>query len=361
MSTRILVVDDDPISCEILKATLEAEGFDVTVASDGLEAQRLLTNDATLRLVISDWEMPNLDGPSLCRWLRSHRPSPYCFFVLLTGRSGSESVVEGLSAGVDEFLVKPIETSELLLRVRTGTRVLSLETRDTLIFALAKLAESRDPETGKHLERTQRYCRMLAEELQSSGARGKLDNEFVRLVGMTTPLHDIGKVGIPDFVLLKPGRLSEDEFQIMKTHTLIGAETLQSALQHSPKQRFLEIARDIARSHHERWDGKGYPDGLSGEQTPLSARIMSVADVYDALTSVRVYKNAMPHDVARAMIRDGAGTQFDAAVVETFLKLEARFSQVRAELQDVLHAEPAPAKADSTAGAGPTPTVRIAA
>ena len=208
---------------------------------------------------------------------------------------------------------------ELVARIGTAERVLSLETRDIAIFAMAKLAESRDPETGAHLERVRSYSRVIAQHLGGLDKFSKIITpEYARLIYLTSPLHDIGKVGIPDMVLLKPGRLSDREFEIMKTHTAIGAQTLDAALREFPNVDFLKMGRDIAASHHERVDGAGYPNKLAGEAIPLCGRIVALADVYDALTSRRVYKSAFSQDVARQMIISESGSHFDSDVVDVF-------------------------------------------
>ena len=202
--------------------------------------------------------------------------------------------------------------------------------REMTIFALAKLAESRDPETGQHLERVRDYARELAEELAANERfADQIDAHFIRLICVTSPLHDVGKVGIPDHVLLKPGRLDDREFAIMKTHCAIGAETLDSALERYPEAEFLRMARDVAACHHERADGQGYPAGLAGEDIPLCARIFALADVYDALVSRRVYKSAFTHEVAKGIVLEGQGTQFDTEVVEAFLRRERAFVRIR--------------------------------
>jgi response regulator RpfG family c-di-GMP phosphodiesterase len=209
-----------------------------------------------------------------------------------------------------------IDRLEDLIRERTQQVV---ATRDLSVFALAKLAESRDTETGQHLERMREYCRMLAEHLAVHGPYvNQIDQQYLDELYRSSPLHDIGKVGIPDAVLLKPGRLSDREFELMKQHTLIGAETLESVIDNSGEGRFLQMAAEIARHHHERFDGSGYPAGLVGEQIPLAARIVAVADVYDALTSVRVYKAAFNAEVARLMIEEQSGKHFDPAIVDAF-------------------------------------------
>jgi putative two-component system response regulator len=288
--------------------------------------------------VISDWDMPEMTGLELCRNIRGQDFGGYVYLILLTSHRGTDNLVEGMSAGADDFITKPFHAAELSVRVRAGRRVVSLETRDMAIFALAKLAESRDPETGRHLERVQRYSQTLAEQLgRSAKFTRQIDAEFIRLIYLTSTLHDIGKVGIPDSVLLKPGRLSADEFEVMKTHATIGAQTLEAALARFPDARFLQIARDIAASHHERWDGTGYPLGLQGNAIPLCGRIVSLADVYDALTSKRTYKAAFRHGLAKSIILEESGTHFDPDVVGAFLEVEGRFI----EIHEQFAAEPA--------------------
>ena len=198
--------------------------------------------------------------------------------------------------------------------------------RNLAIFALARLAETRDTDTGAHLERVREYARILAQQLQRRGNHcDEIDDFFVELIYVTCPLHDIGKVSIPDAVLLKPGRLNEAEYEIMKTHSAAGAETLGHALKKFPDADFLRMARNIACHHHERVDGTGYPDGLSGDDIPLAARIFAVVDVYDALVSKRVYKEAFTPIVAKDIILEGAGTQFDVDVIEAFIECEPAF------------------------------------
>ncbi|MBX3374697.1 MAG: response regulator [Phycisphaeraceae bacterium] len=325
---KIIAADDNEVVLAQLEATLASEGWEVITARDGAEALALVRAGAA-RLVVSDWEMPAMNGPDLVRAIRSEDLPGYVYLILLTGHSRQEEIVEGLSAGADDFIAKPFNPAELVARVRTGARILSLETRDVAIFALARLAESRDPETGAHLERVRSYCGILARSLQDDPRlEGQIDHEFVRMIYLTSPLHDIGKVGTPDCVLLKPGRLSEREFEVMKMHTVIAGETLDAALRAFPGVTFLQMARDIALTHHERWDGTGYPAGLAGEAIPLAGRIMALADVYDALTSKRVYKGAYPHETARSMIVAESGTHFDPRVVDAFLRCEAKFIEV---------------------------------
>lgn len=342
MRPKLLIVHGDEPVATAHADLCRAEGFDVEVAPTASRAKELLTADPALRIVVASWMLSDEDGLALCRWIRRERASSYTYFVVVTSRSSPDAVIEGLASGVDEFLTAPVPPLEMLMRLRIGQRLLELETRDALIFALARLAESRDPETGHHLERVSHYCHLLAQDLHERRVDG-VDSEFVALVTATSALHDIGKVGIPDGVLLKPDRLTSDEMAVMRDHTAIGASTLDAALARAPDARFLHIAREIARSHHERWDGTGYPDRLRAERIPLPARIMSVADVYDALTSRRVYKPALPHAEAAQAIRDGAGSQFDPLVVESFGRVESSFDATRRRYAD---AEPPPASAE---------------
>ncbi len=322
---RILVVDDDEMTVDMICNALEHSGYETEQAYNGRSALEILRS-GRCRLVISDWEMPELNGIELCRQVRTGQFPGYIYLILLTSHQRPEDVVEGLSAGADDFVGKPFDPTELSLRVRTGERILALETRDLTIFAMAKLAESRDTDTGTHLERVREYSYILSKEVSSHpDFRDVVTEAYCRLIYLASPLHDIGKIAIPDFVLLKPGRLSDREFEIMKSHTTHGAQTLDAALSEHPGADFLRVARDIAASHHEHFDGKGYPEGLAGDAIPVAGRIVAIADVYDALTSKRVYKDAFTHDVARAIIEEGRGTHFDPRMVDAFLAREEDF------------------------------------
>jgi len=331
---NILIAGDDEVVHLGLADALTQWGYTVRSASNGREALNAI-HEHDVRLVISDWEMPEMSGVDLCRSVRAGDVDGYVYFILLTGRNSPRERIDGLRAGADDVVAKPFEPSEIVARAAAGAGVLAMETRDVAIFAMAKLAESRDPETGAHLERVRAYARTLSQELAGAGLfTDEITPEFARLIYLTSPLHDIGTVGIPDHVLLKPGRLSDREFEIMKTHAALGAQTLDAALRKFPGVRFLQMARDIAASHHERYDGTGYPNKLAGESIPLAGRIVAVADVYDALTSKRVYKAAFAHDVAVSIIRDEAGKQFDPAVVQTFLDNQAQFAAIRERITD---------------------------
>ncbi len=335
---QVLVVDDNPIAVDMLENTLRRAGYEVLTASNGRAALEILDR-GTCQMVITDWEMPEMTGLELCRRIRCLGSLHYIYGILLTARRDASDSIEGMTAGADDYVVKPFQPSELVLRVRAAERLLALETRELLIFTLAKLAESRDSDTGAHLERVRTYSRIVAEYLSHLPKyREQINAEFVRLIYLTSPLHDIGKVAVPDQVLLKPGPLTEDEFAVMRTHTTRGAETLDAALRQYPSARFLRMARDIAASHHEWFDGSGYPRGLAGTDIPLAGRIVALADTYDALTSKRVYKEAYSHEKARTTVIKDRGSHFDPDVVDAFLANEASFVAVQQALSDKEHA-----------------------
>ena len=332
---QVLIVDDNKLVLLALKGLLTEAGYEVLTAMNGQEAIEVLRNNYC-RLVISDWEMPVMTGIELCQAIRNEELAGYVYFVLLTSHGTLQEMIQGLASGADDFIAKPYNPAEVLARIRSGERILSLETRDVAIFALAKLAESRDVDTGAHLERVQHYCRSLAQQMASLDKyHDVIDAEFIRLIFQTSPLHDIGKVGIPDAVLLKPGRLDPKEFDIMKTHTTIGAETLGAALAKFPGVSFLSMARDISATHHERYDGSGYPNKIAATDIPLCGRIIALADVYDALTSKRVYKQAFTHDSAKSIIVEGRGTHFDPDVVDSFLEREEQFLNIRRRFAEI--------------------------
>ncbi|TWU41776.1 HD domain-containing phosphohydrolase [Novipirellula artificiosorum] len=331
---RILVVDDDPIAAETLCHALSQFGYSSTIALNGIEALEHVRS-GKYRIVISDVEMPQMNGIDLCREIRQRGCCDYTYVILLTSRSDTASIVEGLDAGADDYIAKPFSPREMQMRIRAGERILLLESRDLMIFALAKLADSRDHDTGSHLDRIREYCRALCLELSTwPQYQDTIDGIYIQSIYETSPLHDIGKVGIPDRILLKPGRLTTEEFAIMTQHAKIGGDTLQAVAEAHPEAAFLRMAYEIAMSHHERWDGTGYPNGLAGEAIPLSGRVVAIADVYDALTSPRVYKPAYSHHTAVQIISDGSGSHFDPNLVQAFLKLESEFRAIKRRMND---------------------------
>ncbi len=326
---KVLVVDDEAVSRRAIAETLRACGYQATALSDAREALPLVRAEG-FQLVVADWRMSPMDGIELCHAIRSANLHRYVYFIMVTSRNRSQDMGVGFANGVDDYLTKPFDPRELQWRVKVGQRIGELQSSQLTVYALAKLAESRDLETGAHLERVQCYCQTLAERLRQTSRYGHvIDDEYVSLIYQTSPLHDIGKVGIPDKVLLKPGPLTEAEFEVMKTHSLRGAETLEAAYHEFPNARFLRMAADIALTHHEKYDGTGYPQGLRGEAIPLCGRIVGLADAYDAITSRRIYKRSVSHEKAKAIISGERGRHFDPLIVDAFLELEAEFSRIR--------------------------------
>jgi response regulator RpfG family c-di-GMP phosphodiesterase len=221
-----------------------------------------------------------------------------------------------------------------------------IRTRDAVIFGLAKLADSRDPDTGDHLERISAYCTVLASALRRYPKfRDQVTPGFIRLIGISSALHDIGKVGIEDSILLQPGPLSPTQRARMQKHSTVGGKCLTEIEQRLGSSNFLQMAREIALAHHERWDGTGYPNGLAGDAIPVSARIAAVADVYDALSSKRVYKDALPHEECVAIITGEAGKQFDPDVVEIWLSVESKYRSIARQ-----YADPVPQAPEDVSG-----------
>jgi putative two-component system response regulator len=303
--------------------------------------------------------MPDLTGWEVCARLKADPATAPIPVIFLTAMNATEDETKGLALGAVDFITKPINPDVVLARVATHLKVKAasdflrdknafleaevarrtreiVAVQDVTILALASLAETRDNETGNHIRRTQHYVRILAgAALGHPRFQGRLDLGMVDILYKSAALHDIGKVGIPDRILLKPGRFEPDEFEIMKTHAELG----RAAIQHAEDQLglevpFLTVAKDIAWCHQEKWDGSGYPRGLKGEAIPLSARLMALADVYDALISRRVYKEGMPHEKAVGIIREGRGTHFDPDLTDLFLERADEFRAVAARFAD---------------------------
>jgi putative two-component system response regulator len=322
---RILLADDERPILDLLVDILEEAGHSTAAATSGPKALRLLQS-VKFDVAILDWMMPEPDGPALCEIIRTQTAGNYTYTFLMSGRTAKDDIVKGLRSGADDYLCKPIFPQELLLRIDIAKRILSLGSRQIAIFAMAKLAESRDQDTGQHLERIRSFSWLLAKRL--AGDFPELTPEFLDNIYHTSPLHDIGKVGIPDYILLKPDRLTDQEFEVMKTHTVIGAETLDATLRQHPDASYFKMAREITLTHHETFDGSGYPQGLCGHDIPLSGRIVCLADIYDALTSQRPYKRPFDHETAKGIILQRQ-SHFDPLVLSAFLDLEDEFLAIR--------------------------------
>lgn len=329
---KILVVDDSEFQRELLHATLNKEGFKVLTANDGVEALTICDLHPDLRFIITDLNMPEMDGYELIRKIRQ-KQIHYIFIIVVTGMDENDSVIKALSSGANDFLTKPVHPEELNLRLQGGRQLLRLETQSELIFSMAKLADYRSEETGLHLDRVQEYTFLLGQYLVKHHPDMGLTASLANEISKVSPLHDIGKVGIPDSILNKPGRLTDEEFEKMKDHTLIGGE-LMSDIYVKTKSLPMRLAFEITMYHHERWNGEGYPAGLSSNGIPVAARITALADVYDALTTNRVYKKAFDHEKAKSIIMEESGAHFDPRIVEAFLATESSFIELKDKLQD---------------------------
>ncbi len=355
----VLIVDDTPENLTLMNGLLK-DIYKTKIANNGERALKIAATHPLPDLILLDIMMPGIDGYEVCRQLKADPLTAEIPVIFLTAKTQVEDEQMGFDVGCVDYITKPISPPIVLARVKT--HLLMKDVRDFLrdqntflenevtrrtkevqvvqdvtIMAMASLAETRDNETGNHIRRTQRYVRALAEKLKGHGKYAAyLSDATIEQLYKSAPLHDIGKVGIPDQILLKPGKLTPEEFEIMKTHTTLGRDAILAAekLIDAPSS-FLEIAREIAYGHQEKWDGSGYPQGLSGEQIPISARLMAVADVYDALISARPYKKPFTHDAAVELITKGANTHFDPDVVAAFVELAEDFRTIAEELKDV--------------------------
>ncbi|MBK7953934.1 MAG: two-component system response regulator [Candidatus Accumulibacter sp.] len=354
----LLVVDDTPDNLALMSALLR-DSYQVKVATQGEKGLRIAESTSPPDLILLDVMMPDMDGYEVCRRLKANPRTRDIPVIFLTARSEVEDEQKGLALGAADYITKPISPPILRARVATQLslkasadflrnkndfleaevtrRTMELEAvQDVTILAMASLAETRDSETGKHLLRTQRYVKALAERLRPHPRFADfLTEQNIRLLFKSAPLHDIGKVGIPDRILLKPGRFEPHELEIMKSHTLLGKDAIQLAEDWLGKPvEFLTLAKEIALCHQEKWDGSGYPEGLSGDSIPVSARLMAVADVYDALISRRLYKEPMTHAQAAQIIVDGRGSHFDPDVVDAFVAVEREFQLIAESFPD---------------------------
>jgi len=329
---KILVVDDCGTQRKLLKYALGLEGFEVFTANNGFEALEIFDDHSDLRFVITDISMPKMDGYELVRKIRQKQVH-YIYIIVVTGMDDEKAVINALSYGANDFLSKPVRIEELNLRLRGGRQLLRLETQSELIFSMAKLADYRSEETGLHLDRVQEYTLLLGLYLAEHHPDMGVTISLAKEISKVSPLHDIGKVGIVDSILNKPGPLTDEEFEKMKNHTLIGGDLI-SEIYVKTKSIPMRLAFEITMYHHERWNGEGYPAGLSGNGIPVAARIMALADVYDALTTDRVYKQAFDHEKAKSIIMEEVGSHFDPRIVEAFLSTESNFIELKEQLQD---------------------------
>jgi cyclic di-GMP phosphodiesterase len=351
--SNVLIVDDTAQNVDILVEALGSD-YEISVATNGIEALES-AEDILPDLILLDIMMPEMDGFETIEHLKKNPKTKDIPVIFLSGLSEISDKTKGFNLGAVDYMTKPFDLQEVQLRVETqlsakiGRDILMqknftleslvakrteqiLKTQDTTIRMAASLAETRDNETGNHIIRTQRYVQELS--LVYNRKFNKLDDETISLLVKSAPLHDIGKIGISDAVLLKPGKLDKVEFDIMKSHTTVGDEALKKAIEEDGGSSFLEYAREIALTHHEKWDGSGYPNGLKGEAIPISGRLMAIADVYDALISKRVYKPPFTHSKAVSIIEEGKGSHFDPELCDIFLQIHENFRSIALKLAE---------------------------
>jgi len=354
----ILVVDDTADNLDLMAGLLQ-DRYRVKVAINGEKALQIARSGSPPDLILLDIMMPGLSGYQVCEQLKQDPATRDIPIIFLTAMAATEDETRGLELGAVDFITKPVNPPIVLARVATQLQLkvaadvlrdqkswLEAEVQrrthdliaiqDVTIQMMAGLAETRDSETGNHIRRTQHYVKALAQQLRSHPRYGsQLDDRTIDLLFRSAPLHDIGKVGIPDRILLKPGRFTPEEFAIMQTHTTLGRDAIATAeRQLGVEVDFLRLAKEIAYGHQEKWDGSGYPQGLAGEAIPLSARLMALADVYDALISRRIYKQAMSQEDAVAIIEEGRGRHFDPDVVEAFRAVAGEFRAIAERFGD---------------------------
>ncbi len=342
----VLVVDDTPSNLSLMTDLLDTD-YRVKVASTGARALKIAQADDPLDLILLDVMMPEIDGYEVLRQLKANPVTRDIPVIFMTARNEIRDEQAGLEMGAVDYFTKPISPPIMLMRVKNHLALKAAadflkdknafleqevqrrteevrDVQDVTILMMASLAETRDNETGNHIIRTQHYVKLIALQLQKHPKfSAALSDTAIDLLFKSAPLHDIGKVGITDDILLKPGKLTAEEFEVMKTHTTLGKVAIESAEARLGKHvPFLQVAKEIALSHQEKWDGTGYPEGLIGDAIPVSARLMAIADVYDALISRRVYKPAFSHLDAMQIIEEGRGRHFDPDVVDAFIAVQ---------------------------------------
>lgn len=341
---RVLIVDDTPDNVWFLADALKDICI-IQVARDGQSALKTVSQNPLPEIILLDVQMPGMDGYEVCRQLKLGHTTRDIPVIFVTAMGEVQNEAKGLMCGGADYIHKPFDPAIVRARVqnmaelkryrdclqdiiRAQTAALR-KTQVGTIMALADLAEWRDPETGEHIKRTQEYVRCIAQELaRNPKFITELTPDFVEMLYMCAPLHDMGKVSISDAILLKPSKLTPEEFAVMQKHCEFGAAIIRRSLERIGHEPFLEMAYQVARWHHDRWDGEGYPDGLMGEAIPLAARIMSVADVYDALISERPYKPPMEHEEAMRIIVEDRGKRFDPDVVDAFCDVSVQIQEI---------------------------------
>jgi len=360
---KILLVDDIEANIDLLVRLL-GDSYKLQVALSGQRALDCIEKEIP-DLILLDIMMPVMDGYEVCEQLKKEKKTREVPIIFLTALDLLSDKTKGFQLGAVDYVTKPFEVEEVRARIKThlllgkakqqlanqnqileqkvlertkklhAAQIDLLLNQDVTISCMASLAEHRDPETGGHIKRTQNYVRAIASEINTHEKyKNIITQDVVENLYKTAPLHDIGKVGVPDSILLKPGKLTKEEFDEMKNHPTYGRDSLVDACERLGSNSFLQSAIEIAYAHHEKWDGSGYPQGLRGEEIPLPGRIMAIADVYDALISKRVYKDAFSHEKARSIIVEGKGNHFDPDLIDAFLKIEDQFIAIAKKYLD---------------------------
>jgi putative two-component system response regulator len=349
MDNTILIIDDTEENIDILVDLLYKE-YNLLVALDGYKGLELAKNNKP-DLILLDVMMPGINGYEVCKQIKSLEETKNIPVMFLTALSDDKNEANGISIGAIDFIKKPFNPSIVISRIKNYMMIKQYQnkledmviertrkvekTKDVIIKAMGVLAEFRDPETGAHIQRTQFYVLALANHLKKHPQfKSYLTDDVIEALFKSAPLHDVGKIAVPDDILQKPGKLSAEEFEVMKKHARQGKLAIESLEDDLPGELFIKYAIEIAFTHHEKWNGTGYPRGIKGEAIPISGRIMALADVYDALISKRVYKPAFTHEAARKIIIEGRGKQFDPILVEAFLELENEFITIAEQYID---------------------------
>ena len=353
----ILVVDDTPANLQLLASMLKERGYRTRPVPSGLLALQAALSEPP-DLILLDINMPEMNGFEVCQSLKADEKLKDIPVIFISALNEVLDKVRAFAVGGVDYITKPFQFDEVQARVNTHLKLWHLQqelekhnrqlgklvqaqvkkisdTQMAMIFALAKLAESRDDDSGMHLERVQAFCKKLAEGLAKAPRFGRqVDAKFIENIYYASPLHDIGKVAIPDRIVLKPGKLTPEEFEVMKTHAALGADKLEAVQRQFPGNALLDMGIAIAKFHHEKWNGGGYPLGLAGEAIPLSARIMAVVDVYETLRAKRCYKDAFSHEQSVGIIVSSSETHFDPEIVKVFIDLQEDFQAVRDEMSE---------------------------
>ncbi|MBL7002539.1 MAG: response regulator [Gammaproteobacteria bacterium] len=347
---RLLVIDDEPFFLNLLTDAL-ADKFQIALAKNGKQGLRRASGSIRPDLILLDVVMPEMDGYETCKALKENAITSEIPIIFLTAKCDIEDELKGFNLGAADYITKPISLPILMARVEIqlaiSERRIALEelvqqrtkeiekTKDAIVYSMGEMAEARDKETGNHLLRTREYVGLLAKQLaKHPNYESRLTERLINAFKRAAPLHDIGKINIPDKILQKPDKLDSAEWDVMVLHSTYGKDAIENAEQKIGTSLFIKVAKEIAWSHHEKWDGSGYPQGLSGNDIPLSAQLMAVADVYDALVSRRYYKSALSHEETVKKITEGRGTHFAPDVIDAFTVIHSQFREIQRTLGD---------------------------